>query len=233
MSYNPARANGRPVAAATKARQRIPIPGSGIRHSQIAQREGPRGINVVDIRNREDTARGWRVLTFKGDEFEMVYEYICARNHTGLIKNEKQDRCFRVLAGMVFVTVGEETTQVQTGQGHALPKGMEYALSTSGTGDAEVLFCQGSDYDKNVTQISEPQKISATAVAPEPKAAPQREPRSSQSAAQAAKIEAERAAREKVRRTPVGKKERSPLPSQVVTGVSPRPVGAAGYGDDD
>lgn len=232
MSYNPARANGRPVAASIKARQRVPVPGSGVRHSQIAQREGPRGVNVADIRNREDTARGWRIVTFKGDDFEMIYEYICARNHTGLIKNEKQDRCFRVLAGMVFVTFGEETIQVQTGQGHALPKGVEYALATSGSSDAEILFCQGADYDKNATQISDPQKTSATAAAPEPRAAPQREARSSQSAAQAAKIEADRAEREKVKRTPVGKKERVPLSSQVVIGTNPRPIGAGGYGDD-
>lgn len=233
MSYNPARASGRPVAAVAKARQRIPVPGSGVRHSQIAQREGPRGINVADIRNRQETQRGWRVLTFKGDEFEMVYEYICARNHTGLIKNEKQDRCFRVLAGAVFVTIGEVTDQIQTGQSFAVPKDTEYVLATAGSTDAEVLFCQGADYDKNVTQISDPQKTSAAAVSPEPKAPPQREARSTQSAVQAAKIEAERTAREKVKRTPVGKKERAPLPSQVVTGVSPRPVGAAGYGEDD
>jgi len=232
MSYNPARANGRPVAASLKARQRLPILGSGIKHSQIAQREGPRGINVADIRNREETARGWRVLTFKGDEFEMVYEYICARNHTGLIKNETQDRCFRVLAGVVFVTIGEDTDQIQTGQGFSILKGTEYALATAGTTDAEVLLCQGTDYDQKVIQVSDPQKVSAIAVVSEPVAAPQRESRSSKSAEQAAKIESDRTAREKVRRTPVGRKERAPLASQTVTGVNPRPVGAAGYSED-
>ncbi len=233
MSYNPARAQGRSVTAVAKARQRVPPPGSGMRHSQIAQREGPRGVNVMDIRSREETARGWRVVTFRGDEFEMVYEYICARNHTGLIKHETQDRCLRVLSGQIFLTMGEETVQVQTNQGYALLKGKEYALATAGSSDAEVLFCQGPDYDKTLVQISEPQKISATAVDPEPKAAPHREPRSSQASIQAAQIEAQRAEREKIRRTPVGKKDRAPHASQVVTGVSPRPVGAGGYANDD
>lgn len=235
MSYNPARVD--PQVRQRQAQQRRMNPHAGVKHSTIVGRDGPRGINVADIRNRQSTERGWRVLTFKGEDFEMVYEYICARNSTGQIKNEEQDRCLRVLAGMVYITIDGQANEIQTGQGFAIPKGMVYELATTGTTDAEVLFCQGPDYEKNIEQVSKAVKTNTVNVVPEPKAAPVRTPRRKpQAQAAAEKIEAERARRAAKKRqaaepgTP--KDERPPLATQQVVGVNPSPVGAGGYADD-
>lgn len=236
MSYNPARVD--PQVRQRQAQQRRMNPHAGVKHSTIVGRDGPRGINVADIRNRQTTERGWRVNTFKGEDFEMIYEYLCARNSTGQIKNEDQDRCLRVLAGMVFVTIDGHANEIHTGQGFAIPKGTTYELATSGTTDAEVLFCQGPDYEKNIEQVSEAIKTNTVNVSPEPQAAPVvRTPRRKPQAQMAAeRIEAQRAKRASKKQqaampgTP--KDERPPLATQQVVGVNPKPVGAGGYADD-
>lgn len=236
MSYNPARVD--PQVRQRQAQQRRQNPHAGVKHSTIVGRDGPRGINVADIRNRQSTERGWRVATFKGDDFEMIYEYICARNSTGQIKNEDQDRAIRVLAGMIYVTIDGQVNEIQTGQGFAIPKGTVYELATSGTTDAEVLFCQGPDYDKSIEQVSEAVKNNAVNVVPEPQAAPiVRTPRRKPQAQMAAeRIEAQRAKRaakkQQVADPGTPRDERPPLATQQVVGVNPKPVGAGGYADD-
>lgn len=235
MSYNPA-IHGKQKLA----RQKRIDPHAGKKHSDIMRSMGPRGTNIEDIRNRQATPHGWRILYFQGSEFEMYYEYLCARNGTGVIKNLEHDRCLRVLNGMLYVTSGGKIETLYAGQACALPKGTEYELATSGDTDVELLICQGPNYEEtceHITQATQTNPVMATV----PKEAPSRDSRvSSEKAKKQAMLI--KAAREK-RRQPIPKKTvtnelgeevpapagKAPLPGQTVTGVNPNPVGAGGY----
>jgi len=242
MSYNPAVHGKGGKKAAAKRRQTDPR--AGKRHSDYTRGHGPRGMNLEDMRNRQSTPHGWRILYFEGDQFEVYYEYFCARNGTGVIKSEDHDRVVRVLAGSLFVTRDTEIIALQNGQAMAFAKGEEYELSTSVDTDAELLVCQGPKYLDSIENLTNPLS-NAVAVLPSPNAAPPRTERVDPSKAkeQAEKMKAERIAQRDKRNPVPGKKvqnelgedvpppshRRAPLPGQTVTGASPMPVGAGGY----
>lgn len=156
MSYNPRRQQGliRP------RRERRLDPRAGVRHSDIVAGRGPESASIVDVRDREPTSRGWKVVIHRGDEFEMIYEYICARNATGLVKSE-QDRAVRVLSGEIFVTVNGHQTRLHGGLSFSLPKNTEYEMATSGVGDVELIFCQGPNYEETLEQLTAPEAVNA------------------------------------------------------------------------
>jgi hypothetical protein len=187
-------------------------------------------VNVEDLNNRETTKSGWKIVTFAGSDFEVVYHYICARNNLGVVVNKDQERCIRVLAGQLFVSTDEGTATVNTGRTFGIKKGVEYALATSGTTDCEVLFCQGKDYDSNMDQITPATYNASLSALVAPKQNGDQPKRRSDSKAQdqAAQIGASR--RQK-REQHEQIKSRAPLPGQTVVGVNPKPVGSTGYGD--
>jgi mannose-6-phosphate isomerase-like protein (cupin superfamily) len=250
MGYNPNRHG--PNRQSKQRRVRLAPPrGSGVAHSTIIARKGIQAVTIDDVRNKVNTPRGFKVQQFKGADFEVVYEFICARNSTGQVKNSDQDRSIRVLGGRLFATVDGEIAELRPGQSLSIARGQTYELATSGTDDAEVLFSQGSDYEKNVEVISEAGAANAQAVTIFAAEAPQRPPRSNSAKAMehAQQLLQQRHIREARRRpnqqqqqqgqvpqAPVGQKQtppskRPPLPGQAVTGVNPQPVGAGGYGD--
>ena len=152
MSYNPIRAAG---IVHPRREKKYPSPNAGVTHSQIMKRRGAQSASIDDIRNRQITPRGWKVVYFQGDAFEMVYEFINAKNSTGLIKNKDLDRSFRVLSGQLFITIDTDIFPVNAGQSFSLPKDLVYQLATFGTGDTEVIFCQGPKYEETLTRVSE------------------------------------------------------------------------------
>ena len=157
MSYNPNRQKN----AAVKRQRRLD-PRAGTRYSDVVSRFGPRAATISDVRSKVNTPRGWRVEIHKGEFFEMIYEFICARNATGVIKNDDQDRAIRVLSGSIFVTVGSEVFELTTGSSYAFPKGTEYQLSTAGDFDSEVVFCQGPDYEEMIEQLTPPDAVNVS-----------------------------------------------------------------------
>jgi len=237
MSYNPTRHGQQ---SKHTARQRFVDPKAGKRHSDIARALGPRGANIEDIRNRQTTPHGWRIPYFEGDEFEMYYEYLCARNGTGVVKSVEHDRCIRILVGTVFYTSDGQINQLHTGQAAVFPKGTEYELSTSGDTDAELLICQGAKYEESLEHITQSMKNNPL-MTQVPKEAPSRDSRvdPDKGKKQAQMIAAARTKR----RQPVPKKTvinelgeevpaphgKVPLPGQAVIGMNPKPVGAGGY----
>jgi len=256
MSYNPSRQS----AASNPRRQRRLDPRAGIHHSDIIAKHGPAAATITDLRHREETSRGWRAVLFCGDEFEMIYEYICAKNASGMICNPEKDRALRLMAGELFITTGGEVAHLHSGASLALPKGIEYQIATSGTADAELIFCQGSDYENSLEQISDPEAVNAETKMNlvEPSDTPAREKVSAESTRKyAEKMQEQRHQRDVDRRrglsrvvdeqsaaatsgaeavvtaTPRRTPPRRVLPGQQVQGVNPRPMGAAGFGDDD
>jgi mannose-6-phosphate isomerase-like protein (cupin superfamily) len=246
MSYNPNRQKG-----TTPRRQRRLDPRAGLRFSEVVSRYGPSAATIVDVRNKVDTSRGWRVDIHKGESFEMAYELICARNSTGMVKNEDQDRAIRVLAGLLYVTIGEEMFELQAGSSYSFPMGTEYQLATSGDFDSEVIFCQGPDYEDNLKQLSPPDAVSASMSLKLPAEVQPSLPMVDRSKAQehAEKIKENRRLREAQRKqamnqegssssdgapkkkTPPPARGRAPLSGQQVGGVNPRPIGASGYNE--
>lgn len=248
MSYNPNRQKN-----ALAKRQRKLDPRAGLRYSEVVSRFGPGAATIDDARSKVDTDRGWRVEIHKGDEFEMIYEFICSRNATGKIRNEDQDRAIRVLGGMVFLTIGSEVFELRAGSSYSFPKGVEYQLATSGDFDAEVIFCQGVDYEENIEQLTPPDlnAVTKTRLPTEPLPGPPRVD-NGKAQEQAERIKARRAAREvrkklalqnsggaeeaaspeaQVKKTPPPRRGRAPLAAQQVVGVNPRPIGAGGYNE--
>ncbi len=250
MSYNPNR-HGPNRQPKQRRRRLAPPRGSGVTHSTIIARQGIQAVTIDDVRNRVNTLRGFKVQQFKGEDFEVIYEFICARNSTGQIVNEEQDRSVRVLAGRLFVTVESEVVELRPGQSLSVARGQIYELATSGTDDAEVLLAQGPDYEDGVEVISESNAHNSQAVTVFAVEAPQRPPRSNSEKAMqhANQLLQQRRMRENRRRpnqqaqqqgqvpqAPIGQKQtapskRPPLAGQAVTGINPQPIGAGGYGE--
>lgn len=255
MSYNPARQG----AATRPRRQRRLDPRGGAKHSDIVAKHGPVAATVTDMQRREPTTRGWRSVLFCGDDFEMIYEFICSKNATGSIRHPSEDRALRVMAGELFVAVGGEVTHLTYGLSYSIPKGTEYQLATSGTLDAEVLFCQGPEYEKGLEQLSELQSVNIETkmLLTDSSEIPRREKRSVEAARKhAEQVQEERRLRDVARRQGLSRVvdeqslaasngaeavttavRRSPpkrmLPGQQVQGVNPRPVGAAGFDSEE
>jgi mannose-6-phosphate isomerase-like protein (cupin superfamily) len=209
---------------------------------------GPRGVNIADMRNREATAHGWRIPYFMGDDFEVIYEYICARNGTGVIKNADKDKCVRVLAGSLYVTVDGEIKTILTGQAYALLRDTEYELSSSGDTDVEVLICQNAGYEDTVEYITQPTATNPVMANTSPQELPPRNVVSKEKAKRIAEdMKRQRDARTEAKKSPVKRgtvenelgeqvpppvDKRIPLSGQQVVGVNPMPVGAGGYSGD-
>lgn len=255
MSYNP---NRQAAGARRSQRTRRLDPRAGHKASDIVRQRGPQAATINDIQSKQNTSRGWKVEIHKGDQFEMLYEYICSRNATGVVRHEEMDRALRVLSGELYITVGETTAVLKAGDSYSLPAGMEYQIGTSGSFDTEVLFCQGADYEETLEQLTPPQAINTEMLM----RMPEEESRSHTSfdpiSRAKAQEHAQRLAHEKhqrevarrqaamnktgaassepaadgsVAKTPPPTK-RAPLPGQQVQGVNPRPVGAGGYGGE-
>jgi uncharacterized cupin superfamily protein len=199
-------------------------------------------------------------VLFCGDEFEMVYEYICAKNASGGVCHPEKDRSLRLMAGELFLTINGEVVHLRSGSSFAIPKGIEYQIATSGTLDAEIIFCQGSKYEEDLEQRSDPESVNTdTRVSlPNTEQAPTTRVKTSEEATrkQAEKMQEDRHRREVARRqglsrvvdeqstastsgaeavtaSPRRTPPRRVLPGQQVQGVNPRPMGASGFGDDD
>lgn len=226
MSFNPKR-----LETGHVHRVRRQDPHAGRRHSEIMSRSGPKASSLVDMSRKELTPDGWRIPIFSGPDFEVSYHYVCARNSTGQVLHESKDRVVRVLAGRLFVNINGNIQQMGSTQSIALGRGVVYEMATSGTEDAELIICQGHDYNKDLKQVSAPGSVNTIAMAAEPHEAPQvvRRPES-KAQQQAAQIGAEREAKRKTARTPF--QGRAPLPGQQMTGINPRPMGASGFGED-
>lgn len=235
MSHNPNRVAGGNVA---RRHARKYMPHLGHRRSGPST---PQGVDFGDIRNRTPTNRGWKIIHFEGDDFEMIYELIAAGNATGKVKHETADRSFRVLEGSLYVLLdGQSPIELRRNQGFSLPKGTEYELSSNTTADVEVLFCQGRGYEEGLEIIEKSCAVRSNPLTVIPEAA-DRAPRvdGSKAAAAAEEIKQVRMARHRAR-TPAPKKNpdgtsaghgRSPLAGQAVTGANPRPIGAGGYSE--
>lgn len=234
MSHNPNRGVGNRTHNRFKRKY---DPSKGYRRTGA---QNPQGVDLADIQNREVTGRGWKILYFQGEDYEMVYELIANGNSTGIVKNDKADRSVRVLEGQLYVLMDGEIITVSRGQSFSFPRGTEYEISAPSTSDVEVLFCQSRDYDQGVTQISEAQVLSK-----EPKMSV---PNPAVESSRVDKVPAQKAAvkirDEKMRRqrarNPVPKKNadgspaghgRAPLVGQQVSGTSPKPVGPGGYAE--
>ena len=239
MSYNPAiHGKNKPVAR----RQRKLNPHAGIKHSDIVARKGYRPETAMYLEEKIPTERGWKVVHFAGKDFEMVYEYICMHNSTGRVKHRSADRSLRVLNGELYVELKDkDIIKLTQGQVFAFPRKTEYQLATSGLGDAEVLFCQGTNYEEGLTCIS----VAATNQVPSVKEVIEREKAAirnrvpgAKAKQQAAKIASRRKRRDQAKQSNTQVPEggqvtpKSPpktlLPGQQVTGRSPMPMGAAG-----
>lgn len=253
MSYNPnvhgagANRNGR--------RQRRLDPRAGYKASDIIARHGPRAATIDDVRNKINTPRGWKVLVHKGNFFEMVYELICARNATGIVKHDYFDRALRVLGGEIFLTISSEVVHLRAGDSYAISAGVEYQLATSGNYDAEVIFCQGPEYEETLIQVTEPQAVNVTGHLPLPKDVsdfPYQQVSRERAMQQAQMEQAKREHREQLRKQEANRSQsvqeneganpqareavvrapgRAPTAGQQVQGVNPRPVGASGFGE--
>lgn len=227
MSYNPTRVN-----RSSSRKNRTPQPNAGVRHSTIVARQGPKAISLVDIQNRRPSPYGWMVPQFAGDQFEVIYHYFCARNDTGEIRHETQDRCVRVLSGHLFVLLSGQAqpVELQAGGTFTVEKGTAYRLSSSGSGDAELLFIQGPKYDETVEHLTRPgsQNIVQKVVRVDPPAKPvRRTPSKAMDHAQ--KVAAKQEKRQAAKREPV---RREPLSnSSAVSGSNPQPVGPGGYSE--
>jgi len=153
------------------------------------------------------------------------------------------------LSGSIYVTINSENFELKTGSSYAFPKGTEYQLATSGDFDAEVIFCQGSDYEEYVEQLTPPDSVSVVSSIKLPTEPKPTLPMVNTEKAQqyAEKLQAQRKAKETqrkqalqgqvesedgpVKKTPPPSKGRAPLSGQQVEGVSPRPVGARGFSE--
>jgi hypothetical protein len=262
MPYNPTRQQG---SAAKIRRQRRLDPrhvGAGVRHSDIVAKHGPSVFASSDIQNKQETSRGWKsCLFYNSDSFEMVYEYICARNASGVVCNRNKDRAIRVLSGEVFIVISGDVIPVSAGSSFALLRGVEYQIATSGTLDAEVLFCQGPDYESDLEQLVDPQAVNSETkmlFAKTPETQARTKSNSDVTRKYAEKLQEERRQRNIAKDRAINHPEQvveKPAPSsndgsvvvkpsrrtpprrvlagQQVQGVNPRPLGAAGLGDDD
>lgn len=249
MSYNPTRHGAQ---ARQAKRQRRLDPHAGTKLSDIIARQGPQAATIDDLRNKVPTPRGWKVDQFKGKTFEMVFEFICANNSTGEVLHKSKDRSLRVLSGEIFVQINGNTARMRAGHAIALPSKTKYTLATSGTQDAEVIFCQGANYEKGLSQLTEPTLNDFTKMVDAVNTEPHRvAPTSSKAREQAERIEASRRQREMQKRAAQSGQQvqtgqagtqqdqsvqktpprRAPLAGQQVQGVNPRPIGAAGFGD--
>lgn len=249
MSHNPARTAG----GVRPKRQRRLDPRAGVKASDIRARYGPQAATVDDVRQKVNTPRGWRVEIHKGDQFEMLYEFICARNATGIVVNREHDRAIRVLGGEIYLTIGKEIIPLRQGESYSLEAGLEYQLATSGSFDSEVMFCQGPNYEETLEQLSEPQAINSNMHLPMPQEADPDKARvdGSQAQLQAQIQQFHRQRRDAKKKIAAGRPtssadgvatagdvirtpppSRAPLPGQQVQGTNPRPVGAGGFNDE-
>lgn len=256
MSYNPDRQR-----AGTRLSQKVRRldPRAGVKVSDIIKQRGPQAATLNDIQHKQNTLRGWKVVIHEGDQFEMVYEYICARNASGLIRHNSLDRALRVLAGELYITVGDEVAVLKSGDSYSLPAKLEYQFGTSGSFDTEVMFCQGPKYEDTLEQLVDSEATNADLLLKLPnEVAPQQtsfDPISRAKAQQHAdKLAYDRHRREIIRRQAASGKStadlnsetvssgsevvkaptsgrKAPLAGQQVVGVNPRPIGAGGYTD--
>lgn len=226
MSHNPNRAMG-----ADSRRARRYDPKAGHRRKRGG---GPQGIDLGDLHDRENTLRGWRVFYHKGDEFEMVYELIAARNATGKIKNDSSDRAIRVLRGQLFILIEGNIITIREGQAYSIPKGTEYELCSDTARDVEVLLCQGSNYEEGVEIITESEVNNpnpVTTVAPE-QIPVERRSSTGKAMETAQKISAEKMARQAAR-NPAKKKGVATLPGANEPGANLTPMGDPGGGSTE
>jgi len=227
MSYNPARTAD---TGGMARKNRSYNPHAGRKHSQSASLSSPSSVRFADYTNRKDTQFGWTISIFKGSQFEVEYQFMCARNASGKLCHPTKDRCIRVLGGRLFVIIGEDTLTVDTHQAFTVEAGVEYMLATSGTGDVELIVCQGNDYEKDLVHVTQPEAVNVMSnmapVRPEGEVRPHRE--GSMAYQQAEQMAAEKGAQRT--RTPM--KGRAPLPGQQVDGFNPRPIGSGGFSEE-
>lgn len=223
MSHNPNR-----VAGNNGVRRVVRRYDPSLGHRR-ARGGGPQGIDLADLQKREATGRGWRVVAFKGDEFEVIYEMIAARNATGVIKHEEADRLVRVLRGQLYATMDGTIVTIRSGQFLELPKGTTYELSSEVADDVEVLFCQGAGYEEGVEVVRETDTSN-----PIPKTTPdpERKPVPKRKSAGKAMAAAEKAAAERKRRQEdriiAQKSPPTTLVGQNEPGANLRPMGDPG-----
>lgn len=255
MSYNPDRQR----AGARQARKvRRLDPRAGVKISDIIKQRGPQAATLNDVRHKQNTLRGWKVVIHEGNQFEMNYEYICSRNASGLIRHDSLDRALRVLSGELYITVGDKVAVLKAGDSYSLPAGLEYQLSTSGSFDTEVMFCQGPKYEDTLNQLTNPEAVNADLLLKLPDEVVQQQTSFDPISRMKTQQHAERLAHEHHRRevsrrqTAFGKSvsdksetassgsevakapisgRKAPLAGQQVVGVNPRPIGAGGYTD--
>lgn len=227
MGFNPNRAVGKNMRRTARRYD----PKAGHRRARNA---GPQGIDLGELQHRENTGRGWRVISFRGDDFEMVYELIAAHNATGTIKNDQADRALRVLHGRLFVLMNGEIITIREGQGVNLPKGSKYELSSDVASDVEVIFCQGSDYENGIEVVEPSDAINPTPLTSVPTTQPDTKRNPTGKAMSAAeKISAEKMRRQAARDITKGKTSEDDLVGQSVPGANLRPMGDPGEGKSE
>ena len=159
MSFNPARMV---QTGQAPIRQRRLEPGSGIRHSSLLDKNGPQGITPSDIAKRVPTESGWRVTQFKGQDFEIIYEFMCARNSTGLMVHREKSRSVRVLSGELYAHVDKVQFRVGKDEVVNFDMNVPYMMASSGTFDVELLIVQSAGYDEALELIDPDAKVCNT-----------------------------------------------------------------------
>lgn len=152
-----------------RGRKRRPVDvHAGVKHSDIMKRAGLGG--TVPLEDRRQESYGFSAAVFNAENFTVRSAVIGAGNNLGLGVNPEADRVFRVQRGVLFAYVvtdtiidqdsGEESyqqdiLQVQEGSLFRAPRGMKYAVASSGTADVEVLIIEDKDYDKTWQPLGE------------------------------------------------------------------------------
>jgi len=254
MSFNPVRAasfgrnRGRGVRHAND-------PHAGTKHSDIMRRAGL-GV-TVPLSSREVTSSGFAAILMKSPTFTVRSELVAAGNNLGLGVHKTKNRMVLVRSGSLFVQTNDEVTQeavlhrLQTGGHINLSAGTVHRIASSGTEDAELLIVEDTGYEQGFEYLEAPevQGMSPHAVLAggTPDAAVTTTRRADQTIA---KTQAVQNAVQRRRRAPrlgagptpaasdgaVGQRAPTTSPlnpnSTNVQGVSPRPMGPGGLGDD-
>lgn len=244
MSYNPTRAANF-YRNTSKRRMRTPPKGSGVKHSDIMRRQGIG--QEVPLQGRVTTSTGISAPIFEGGKFTVRTEVINAGNQHPYGVNENSDRVYRVLSGVLYVTVctgmqndpekgvqeHKEVRQVQAGSTFQAAKGLRYSVSSSNA-EVELLIIEDKNYDKGwktleegVVRAAENTLSGTTPDSPRPTRR-----RDQSKAKAAAQAQARKRVPQPTTSGKVGRNKSGDANSAAVPGVNPMPAGPGAYSDE-
>lgn len=140
-----------------RRRQRPQISPRDLKKSSRVRREQSGGPLKL-AGERVPTETGYRVLGYKGRNYEMYYEVMLAGSASAFMMHKKKDRTIWIVGGQGFVTTKHVdqaaiTRRIVSGDALTFERGVAYRLSTTASEQLEFFVSQSAKYESALVEV--------------------------------------------------------------------------------